>query len=54
MSVTQGGYGFPFLALPVYHYLCTGKCTNVDIPAVDIPDPVLKFVLAKVNILVST
>ena len=42
------------LYLCITHYLCTGKCTNVDIPTVDIPDPVLKFVLAKVNILVST
>ena len=36
-------------------YLCittcgTEKCTNVDIPIADIPDTVLKFVLAKVNV----
>ena len=49
MSVTQGGYGFSFLALPVY--TCgTEKCTNVDIAIADIPDTVLKFVLAKVNV----
>ena len=48
MSITQGGSGFPFLAEPVYHYICTGEYTNVNIDNVDVPDPTLRFVLGKV------
>ena len=31
MSITQGRSGFPFLAAPVYNYLCTGEYANIDI-----------------------
>ena len=50
MSITQGGSGFPFLAEPVYQYICTGECTNVNIATIDIPDPMLRFVVRKVSI----
>ena len=49
MSICQGGCGFPFLAQPVYTYLCTGKITEVVLASSDAPDPVLQFVLQKVS-----
>ena len=48
MSVAQGGNGFPFLAEPVYDYLCTGRSTGISISVTDIPDPTLQFVAQKV------
>ena len=53
MSVAQGGSGFPFLAEPVYKYLCTGECTGIQLSNEDAPDPTLKFVLEKVSDLKS-
>jgi len=49
MSICQGGSGIPFLAQPVYTYLCTGKCTGISVGHADIPDPVLQFVMQKVH-----
>ena len=49
MSICQGGCGIPFLAQPVYTYLCTGKCTGITVEYDDIPDPVLQFVVHKVQ-----
>lgn len=49
MSMVQGGHGFPFLALPVYEYLVSGRSTGVTLENVDVPDPLLKFVLRKVS-----
>jgi len=48
MSVVQGGCGLPCLAEPVYEYICSGKCTNLDVDNEEIPDPDLKFVIQKV------
>ena len=48
MSVTQGGSGFPFLAPPVYDYLCTGKCTGISLKNEEALDSMLQFVLSKV------
>ena len=48
MSIVQGGSGFPFLAPPVYSYLSTGKCNNIDWQLEDVPDPTLKFAVEKV------
>ena len=48
MSVAQGGSGFPFLAEPVFDYLCTGRCTGISINIPNIPDPTLQFVVHKV------
>ena len=50
MSICQGGSGLPFLAEPVYKYVCTGELGEIDIAAEDIPDPSLKFVIQKVRI----
>lgn len=50
MSITQGGSGFPFLAAPVYKYLCTGEYMNINLTNSEIPDPTLRFVLDKVSI----
>ena len=49
MSICQGSSGFPFLAEPVYMYLCTGKSTDISIDNWDAPDLVLQFALQKVN-----
>ena len=49
MSICQGGSGIPFLAQPVYSYLCTGKSTGITVDNADIPDPVLQFVVEKVH-----
>ena len=46
MSICQGGCGFPFLAQPVYTYLCTGKITEVVLASSDAPDPVLQLICA--------
>ncbi len=43
----QGGSGIPFLAEPVYNYLCTGDSTGNEVLNEDIPDPTLSFVLDK-------
>ena len=49
MSVCQGGSGLPFLAEPVYNYLCTGELREIEITTEDIPDPSLQFVIQKVR-----
>jgi len=49
MSIVQGGNGFPFLAEPVYDYLCTGRCTGISVGITTIPDPTLQFVVTKVH-----
>jgi hypothetical protein len=46
MSITQGGYGFPFLAPAVYCYISTGRFNTPE--ADDIPDGMLKFAVEKV------
>ena len=43
------GCGMPFLAQPVYTYLCTGRCTGISVSNADIPDSVLQFVVQKVH-----
>jgi len=48
MSVVQGGCGLPCLAEPVYEYICSGKCTYLDVDNKEIPDSNLKFVVQKV------
>ena len=54
MSICQGGIGIPFLAPPVYEYLCSEQCTGLSVKVADLPDPTLKFVIEKVyrNLLV--
>ena len=48
-SITQGGCGVPFLALPVYEYISTGKLpTDVEAHLRNIPDVTPRFVLQKV------
>ena len=49
MSICQGGSGIPFVAQPVYRYLCTGKATGINVNNVDIPDHALRFVVDKVR-----
>ncbi len=49
MSIMQGGGGLPFLAEPVYNYLCTGVSTGIEVHNKDIPDHTLRFVLDKVG-----
>ena len=49
MSVIQGGSGFPFLLIPVYSYISSGKYTNIEVMVDDIPDPSLKFAIEKVH-----
>ena len=49
MSVVQGGCGLHCLAESVYKYICSGKCTNLDVDNEEIPDPDLKFVIQKVT-----
>ena len=39
MSICQGGSGIPFVAQPVYRYLCTGKATGINVNNVDNPGP---------------
>lgn len=48
MSIVQGGCGLPCLADPVYEYICSGKCTYLDVDNEEIPDSKLKFVVQKV------
>ena len=48
MSICHGGMGIPFLAQPVYDYLCYEKCVGLNVNVTDLPDPVLKFVIEKV------
>ena len=50
----QGGSGLPFLAVPVYDYLCTGKNTGIVVSSDEIPDPTLRFVVDKVGHLYYT
>ena len=49
MSIIQGGSGLPFLAEPVYNYLCTGECTGLAIQTEEVPDPTVRFVLKRVG-----
>ena len=51
MSVVQGGCGLPCLAGPVYDYICTEKCTGIQVPMNEVPDGQLHFVLSKVCVL---
>ena len=48
MSIYQRGMGIPFLAQPVYDYLCYEKCVGLNVNVTDLSDPVLKFVIEKV------
>ena len=48
MSIMQGGSGFPFLAEPVYRYMCTGESTGIVVSNDQVPDHTLRFVLDKV------
>ena len=48
MSVIQGGSGFPFLSIPVYSYISSGKYTTIEIMVDDILDPLLKFAVENV------
>lgn len=48
MSISQGGIGIPFLAPPVYDYICSELCTGLSMESADLPDPTLKFVIEKV------
>ncbi len=47
-SIIQGGSGFPFLAEPVYAYLCTGNTTGITLSNNDIPHTMLKLACEKV------
>lgn len=49
MSVIQGGSGFPFLALPVYQYIVTGKCANITLGKGAAPDNFLQLMIEKVT-----
>ena len=51
MSVVQGGCGFPFLAQPVFDYLVQGHYKGMNVPASDIPDVSLRFIMGKVSFL---
>ena len=52
MSITQGGPGFPYLHPTVHMYMCTGIWSPVDLPLESIPDPELKHIVAKVQIVI--
>ena len=54
MSVIQGGSGFPFLSIPVYSYISSGKYTKIEVMVNDIPDPSLKFAIEKVHVNVAS
>ena len=44
MSICKGGIGIPFLAPPVYEYLCSEQCTGLNVKLADLPDPVVEKV----------
>ena len=51
MSLVQGGSGFPFLAPPVYKYLCGQNIADISVTLEDISDIEISMFLTKVSIL---
>ncbi len=51
MSITQGGCGLPFLALPVYNYISSGELApHFNVPLEYIPNPTVRFIVEKVHV----
>ena len=51
MSLVQGGSGFPFLAPPVYKYLCGQNIEDILVTFEDISDIEISMFLTKVSTL---
>ncbi len=49
MSITQGGCGLPFLALPVYNYISSGELApHFNVPLEYIPNPTVRFIVMSI------
>ena len=51
--MVYGGNGLPFLAQPVFEYLLSGSYNAISVPASEIPDPVIQFIVEKVLSMLS-
>ena len=38
----------PFLAQPVFEYLVSGIYSGISVPATEIPEPIIRFIIEKV------
>jgi len=48
MSLVQGGSGFPFLAPPMYDYLCGREISTIEVCMQDVPNLEVLSLLEKV------
>ena len=48
MSLLQGGSGFPYLAPPMYDYLCGEDASSIKVSAEDVPNVDVTLLLQKV------
>ena len=49
MSLIQGGSGFPYLAPPMYDYLCGKDAISIEVSAEDVPSIDVTQLLQKVT-----
>lgn len=47
-SLVQGGSGYPFLAPPMYQYLCGANISTIKVTIPDVPDIEVKQLLKQV------
>lgn len=50
MSLVQGGSGYPFIAPPVYDYLCDIDLLKIEITVEDIPIAEIRRFVQKVSV----
>ena len=50
MSLLQGGSGFPYLAPPMYDYLCGENASSIKVSAEDVPNVDVTLLLQKVQV----
>ena len=48
MSIANGGNGFPYLAPPMYEYLCGWDVTSISVADLDVPNYEVRELLSKV------
>lgn len=50
MSLVNGGSGYPYMAVPMYRYLCGGNVTADLITTADIPNMEVRQLVQKVGL----
>lgn len=49
MSIVHGGSGFPYMASPMYEYLCGTDMSEIKVNKFDVPNTEVKHLFDQVN-----